>query len=163
MKIIGIDPGSRFCGYGVVEIEGSTLTHLDNGVIVPGAKRELAQRLVYIAEALEERLHEFRPDVAAVEETFVHKYAKSALVLGQARGAAIVTLARAGLEVNEYSPTKIKQAVVGYGRAEKEQVQHMVKILLNLPEVPEENAADALAVAICHGHGANVPMKMGSR
>ncbi len=160
MKIIGIDPGSRLCGYGVIRVEGSTISHLDNGVIVPDAKLALPRRLSFIAEALEERLDEFHPDVASVEETFVHRFPKSALVLGQARGAAIVTLARAGLEIHEYSPTKIKQAVVGYGRAEKEQVQHMVKVLLKLPEIPEENAADALAVAICHGHGMNVQSKM---
>ena len=150
MRIIGVDPGSRFLGYGIVEKQGSSLIHIDNGVIIPRAGETLPKRLYEIEKNLDEIIYLHRPDAASVEDVFMHKNWRSALTLGQARGAALVALARGNLEVNSYAPTAIKKAVVGNGRAAKEQVQHMVRIILGLPEVPEENAADALAMAICH-------------
>lgn len=150
MRIIGVDPGSRLTGYGIVEKHGSTLLHIENGVIVPQKNDPLPKRLYEIERTLEEVILLYRPDAAAVEDVFMHKNWRSALTLGQARGAALVALARGNLEVNAYAPTAIKKAVVGNGRAAKEQIQHMVRVILGLPEVPEENAADALAMAICH-------------
>lgn len=139
-------------GYGIVESEADRLVHIDCGVIVPPPKDPLSRRLFYIQEQLEGIIKETNPVQAAVEDVFFARNWRSALKLGQARGAALSALARFGLEVSEYAPAKVKQSVVGHGRAEKEQVQHMVRILLGLPELPEENAADALAVAICHLH-----------
>lgn len=150
MSILGIDPGSRFTGYGVVEKQAGRLLHIECGVIVPPPKAPLAERLCYISDHVAEVVARFKPESAAVEDVFFGKNWKSALALGQARGAALVALARAGLDVTAYAPTLVKQAVVGYGRAEKEQVQQMVRLLLGLPEIPEQNAADALAIAICH-------------
>ena len=159
MRIIGIDPGSRATGYGIVEESNSRLHHIDCGVIVPKAKATLAERLLVIQQGLEEVISSFRPEKAAVEDVFFARNWKSALKLGQARGAAIVALAKNGLEVTEYPATTVKQAVVGYGRADKRQVQEMIRILLGLPETPEENAADALAIAICHINSSRVDWK----
>lgn len=150
--MIGIDPGSRFTGYGIVDKKAGRLIHLDCGVIVPPPKEELGRRLLFIEEQLSVILSEHRPEAAAMEDVFYAKNWRSALTLGQARGAILAALARFGLSVATYSPTSVKKTVVGFGRAEKMQVQQMVKILLGLPEVPEENAADALAVAICRHH-----------
>ena len=152
MRVIGVDPGSRFTGYGVVEKSGSHLIHIDCGVIVPPGKAALAERLLYISDHLKTVLQQFTPDTAAMEDVFFSKNWRSALKLGQARGAALTALASANLTVSGYAPTMVKKAVVGNGRAEKTQVQQMIKVLLGLPEVPEENAADALAVAICRLH-----------
>ena len=149
LRIIGIDPGSRKCGYGIVERRGSETLHIDNGVMAPDPSLPLVLRILYIAKILRELIALHRPTAAAVEEVYFARNAKSALVLGQARGAAMLVLAESGLPIAEYAATRVKQTVVGYGKAEKTQVQHMVKLLLGLPEVPEENAADALAVAIC--------------
>lgn len=155
MRIIGIDPGSRFTGYGIVDKQAGRLVHIECGVIVPPAKAPLADRLFFIARELDAVLAQFRPESAGVEDVFFAKNWKSALALGQARGAALSSLGRAGLAVTAYAPTLVKQSVVGYGRAEKDQVQQMVRLLLGLPEIPEQNAADALAIAICHCNEAN--------
>ena len=151
MRILGIDPGSRATGYGVVELDGSALCHVESGVIRP-PKAALAVRLAHIFGELERVIAATRPDTGALEAIFASHNARSALVLGHARGAALLACGRAGLEVGEYAPSQVKGAVVGYGAAAKSQVQRMVQKLLGLPESPASDAADALAVAICHGH-----------
>ncbi len=152
MRILGIDPGSRATGYGLIRLEGNRLHHIDNGVIRPPQEFDLAQRLLHIYQELQIIIQNYAPDCSAIEQVFIGSNAQSALKLGQARGVAVLSAATADLNVAEYSPLQIKSAVVGYGRASKSQVQLMVKVLLKLPEVAQEDAADALAVAICHAH-----------
>lgn len=156
MRILGIDPGSRATGYGLIIKEGNRLIHLDNGVIRPPDKANLPERLHVIFGHLNDIISEYAPRQAAVEQVFMARNAQAALKLGQARGAAMLALAEAGLEIEEYSAMQVKSSVVGYGRASKNQVQQMVKALLNLPEVAQEDASDALAVAICHAHSNNL-------
>ncbi len=151
MRILGIDPGSRRTGYGVIETHGSRNVWVAHGTIQAG-EGTLPERLIAIFNAVVEIAREYQPIETAVEEVFVKLNIASALVLGQARGAAICALAQTGLPVYEYAPARIKQAVVGHGRAEKQQVQHMIKILLKLPQAPAVDAADGLACALCHAH-----------
>lgn len=160
MRIIGIDPGSRATGYGLIVKEGNRLIHVDNGVIRPPAKADLAERLLVIFQGLSDIINEYSPQYAAVEQVFMAQNAQAALKLGQARGAALLAAANAGLEVGEYSATQVKSSVVGYGRAAKSQVQQMVKALLNLPEIAQEDASDALAVAICYAHSSSLSRKL---
>ena len=155
MRILGIDPGSRATGFGVVEFEGSLLRHVASGVIRP-PEGALAARLAHIFAELERVIAATRPDGSALEAVFASHNARSALVLGHARGAALLACGRAGLDVGEYAPAQVKTAVAGYGAAAKTQVQRMVQKLLGLPESPASDAADALAVAICHGHSARL-------
>lgn len=151
MLTLGIDPGLGNTGYGVVEERDNRLIHLGGGVIQTKAPPPLAQRLHQIYTQLQAVIAEYRPQVVAVEEVFLAHNVKSAFKLGQARGAAILAAANCNLPVYEYSALAVKQAVVGYGRADKYQVQSMVKTLLNLQQLPEPNdMADALAIAICH-------------
>jgi len=152
MRVIGIDPGSRICGWGVVEDTTGPhkIQHVDSGAVFTDAKQELPQRLQAIYEGLRAAIRAFDPREAAVESVFHHKTAKSALVLGQARGVAILACVHEGLPVYEYTPMQIKQAVTGYGKADKRQVGLMVKSLLRLPEEAWVDTADALASAICH-------------
>lgn len=153
MRILGIDPGSEVTGYGVIEVEGTTYRFVEGGAIRPPRNRPFTQKLLYIAEQLEGVLSRLRPEAVAVEEAFAAVNPKSALTLGHVRGIVLLLAARAGLPVHEYSPLEVKNATVGYGRAEKQQVQRMVALLLKLPEIPEpHDVADALAVAICHAH-----------
>ncbi len=151
IRVLGVDPGSEVTGYGVIDSDGRSLTLVEfAGIRVP-AKSAFSDRLLVIARKLEEVIERLRPNVCAVEETFYAVNVKSALKLGHVRGAVLVTAARAGLEIAEYSPLEIKSAIVGYGRAEKQQVQEMVRILLSLKEPPTPlDASDALATAICH-------------
>lgn len=152
MRILGIDPGTRVCGYGVIESGGSQPRALDYGV-VRGRGRSVAARLQVIYDGLVEVIERCEPDVAALETAFFGKNARSALKIGEGRGVALVAAASRGLEVVEYTPAEIKKAVVGSGQADKSQVQHMVRMLLDLSELPSpEDAADALAIAICHLH-----------
>lgn len=160
MQILGIDPGSRATGYGLIRLEGNRLHHIDNGVIRPPEKADLAQRLLHIHQGLQAVIEQYAPDCSAIEQVFMAKNAQSALKLGQARGVAMLAAAGAGLDVAEYSPLQIKSAVVGYGRASKSQVQQMVKALLKLPEVAQEDASDALAIAICHAHTGSLSTKL---
>jgi crossover junction endodeoxyribonuclease RuvC len=152
MRVIGIDPGSRICGWGVIEESGGPqkLRHIDCGGVFVDPKLGLPERLRLIYEGLREQIRRCRPDEAALESVFHHKNARSALVLGHARGAALLACLHESLPIYEYTPAQIKQAVAGYGRAEKAQVAAMVKALLRLPEVAMADAADALAGAICH-------------
>jgi crossover junction endodeoxyribonuclease RuvC len=146
--IIGIDPGSRYTGYGVIQCNGNQYTHLHNGCIRITAENT-GERLQQVYEGVKEIVQLFKPDEASIEQIFMHQNPGSALKLGQARGAAIVAL---GLPINEYSARQVKLSVVGYGAAKKEQVQHMIKRLLNLSEDLQADAADALAIALCHAH-----------
>lgn len=149
--ILGIDPGSRKTGFGIIRVRGSRHEYVASGVIrLPVIA--LADRLKIIFDSVSEIIDSHGPQEVAVEEVFMAKSAGSALKLGQARGAAIVACVRHELIVAEYTARQIKQAVVGTGAADKEQVQHMVKILLKLPATPQEDAADALAAALCHAH-----------
>lgn len=148
--LMGIDPGSRITGYGLVKVEGTRYQHIESGCIKTDTKN-LAGQLRQIYLGIEAVVKQYQPGEVAVEEVFFHNNVKSALKLGQARGSAIVAVATTGLSVAEYSPREVKQAVVGYGAASKEQIQHMVKRLLNLKVDLQADAADALAIAICHG------------
>ncbi len=150
--ILGIDPGSRITGYGIVRMEGMHGRYLTSGCIRLNPGLPLAERLRAIYQSLGEIIRTHEPDEMAVEQVFMHRNPDSALKLGQARGAAILAGAMAGLPVAEYAATAIKQAVVGSGGADKQQVQHMVCALLQLPGKPQADAADALAVALTHGH-----------
>lgn len=152
MKILGIDPGTRITGYGLVEKRGNQLLHIDNGAIATRSNRDLADRLKTIHDGLAEIIEQYRPEAVAVEQIFVDRNVQSALKLGHARGTALLVGVNAGLPVFEYSATQVKSGVVGYGKASKNQVQQMVKMLLSLPEIAQEDASDALAVAICHAH-----------
>lgn len=152
MKILGIDPGSRITGYGIVTKEGNRLIHVDNGAIFTDSAKDFPQRLRKIYDGLTEVIGQYRPDMVAIENIFFSTNVQSALKLGQARGAAIVAGVNAGLPVYEYTALQVKQAVVGYGKADKGQVQKMLKALLNLPETAQADASDALAVAVCHAN-----------
>lgn len=156
MNVLGIDPGSRATGYGIIRKEGNRLIHLDNGAIFTSTSADFPSRLLQIYRGVSEIIDHFRPDAMAIEQVFFANNVQSALKLGQARGVAIVAGADAGLPVFEYSALQVKQAVVGHGRAAKEQVQQMVKILLKLPEIAQADASDALAVAICHANSAGL-------
>jgi crossover junction endodeoxyribonuclease RuvC len=150
MRVLGIDPGSRITGYGIVEQQGNRLVHVDNGAIFTDSATDFAGRLKRIFDGLSAVIAEYHPDQVAVENIFFSTNVQSALKLGQARGAAIVAAVHAGLPVAEYTALQVKQAVVGQGRAEKSQVQKMLKALLGLPEIAQTDASDALAVAVCH-------------
>lgn len=149
--ILGIDPGSRVTGYGVLEVRGSATVHVESGCIRTRGE-DLTERLGVIFLRLQEIVARLGPEEAAAEQIFMHRNAASALILGQARGAALAAMVSSRLRVVEYAPARVKQAVTGSGRADKQQVQEMVKRLLSLPERPPEDAADALAVALCHAH-----------
>ncbi|MEP4892023.1 MAG: crossover junction endodeoxyribonuclease RuvC [Aliiglaciecola sp.] len=160
--ILGIDPGSRITGYGVIKQTGNTFSYLGSGCIrVQGD--ELAPRLNQIYKGVTEIICQFQPQFFAIEQVFMAKNPDSALKLGQARGAAIVAATNAELPVSEYSARQIKQSVVGKGSAEKTQVQHMVTYLLKLSKTPQADAADALAVALCHGHSYQTLIKLAGK
>lgn len=152
MRILGLDPGLRRTGWGVIETRDNRLSHIANGTIVPPPKASTATRLTYLYDGVREVLGEHEPDAAAIEEVFVNRNAGSALKLGQARGVVFLAPSIAGLPVTEYAANLIKKAVVGAGHADKQQIDAMVRMLLPgcAPEGPD--AADALAVAICHAH-----------
>lgn len=151
--ILGIDPGSRFTGYGVIQKQGRNFIYLGSGCIKALSQGEdLGSRLQTIFSGVSELILQFKPDMFAIEQVFMAKNPDSALKLGQARGAAIVAATNSDLVIAEYSARQIKQSVVGTGGADKTQVQHMVKTLLKLPGTPQSDAADALAVALCHAN-----------
>ena len=152
MRILGLDPGLRTTGWGVVEIDGNRLRHVGNGAIPTDGGRSLAERLVQLFEGLADVIARYQPVEAAVEETFVNMNPASTLKLGQARGVGMLAAAHGGLRVVEYSPRLVKKTVVGTGKAAKVQVEAMVRILLPGCAVAGSDAADALAVAICHAH-----------
>ncbi len=154
MRILGIDPGLRTTGFGVIESEGSSLGYVASGTIKTDTVDigQLPARLKIIFDGVREITTRYQPDCAAVEIVFVNVNPQSTLLLGQARGAAITGLVSAGLEVSEYTALQMKKAIVGHGHARKEQVQDMVMRLLQLPGLPSKDAADALGLAICHAH-----------
>lgn len=152
IRIIGIDPGLRNMGWGVVESLGSSLTFVAAGTVRSDAKAELASRLCQLHDGLSEVLHCHMPHEAAVEQTFVNKDAKATLKLGQARGIAMLVPARSGLPVAEYAPNQVKKTVIGVGHGDKAQIKLMVNMLLPKASYDSDDAADALAIAICHAH-----------
>ncbi len=160
IRIIGIDPGLRRTGWGVVECLGSRLSFVAAGTIKPSEKAPLAERLCAIHDALAEVLASFVPDEAAVEATFVNRDAAATLKLGQARGVAMLVPARAGIAVAEYAPNAVKKAVVGAGHAEKQQIRMMVSVLLPRAKFDSDDSADALAIAICHAHHRSAAVQM---
>jgi crossover junction endodeoxyribonuclease RuvC len=150
VRILGVDPGSHKAGWGVIDVDGAKITHVDNGVIFLDDSRDLSVRLVDLCHRLKDRITTFRPELAVVEDVFVNKGARSALILGQARGAVLATLGLAGVPVRSIPTSVVKLRVAGRGRAEKMQVAEMVSAILGLKEVPFEDAADALAVALSY-------------
>lgn len=152
MRLIGFDPGLQTTGWGVIDVDGNRLSYVADGLVQTSPKASLSERLVELHAGLKDVIDEFRPDEAAVEETFVNKNAVSTLKLGQARGIVLLVPALAGLAVAEYLPNLVKKTVVGAGHAQKQQVEAMVKMLLPGAMVSGADAADALAVAICHAH-----------
>lgn len=152
IRILGVDPGLRRTGWGVVTIRGNELAFVAAGTVKAPLDGELASRLAALHEGLAEVVRSFAPDEAAVEQTFVNRDAAATLKLGQARGIALLVPAQAGLAVAEYAPNAVKKAIVGAGHAEKAQIRAMVRVLLPRAEFDTDDAADALAIAICHAH-----------
>ena len=152
VRIIGIDPGLRNTGWGIIAVDGVKLTYVADGALHSDAERPLAERLLQLHAQLLDVIRDFAPDEAAVEETFVNTDARATLKLGQARGALMLAPAMLNLPVSEYAPNTVKKAVVGAGHAEKDQVKHMVKLLLPKARMRTADSTDALAVAICHAH-----------
>lgn len=150
MIILGIDPGSRITGYGVINFSGNKAHYIDSGCIKMDLKASSAYRLKTIFEGIDYLIGIYKPEHFSIEQVFMHKNPNSALKLGQARGVSLCVAAMATLDIFEYSPTKIKQTVVGNGHATKDQINHMVCKILNLPKAPQTDAADALAIALCH-------------
>ncbi len=161
VRIIGLDPGLRRCGWGIIEAVDNRLSFVAGGTLTPPVDGSLASRLAVLAEGLNALLDLHRPDEAAVEETFVNAGARSALILGQARGVILVTPALRGLPVAEYAANLVKKSVVGTGHAAKDQVGLMVKTLLPTANFKGADAADALAIAICHAHHRVSARRMG--
>jgi len=161
MKILGIDPGYAIMGYGIIEMNGNHFNSCKYGTITTSSKTDMPDRLKFIYNELMEIIFCFEPEAASIEELFFNTNSKTALLASQARGVAVLACANSGIPVYEYTPLQIKQALVGYGRAEKEQVQIMVKTILNLKELPKpDDAADALAAAVCHGHSSGRVLKI---
>ncbi len=155
IRIIGIDPGLRRTGYGIIETLGNNLKFITSGTIRSDDSLSLASRLSTLYDGLSDVIHSFMPQEAAVEQTFVNKDATATLKLGQARGIALLAPAQAGLPVAEYAPNSIKKAVIGVGHGEKQQIHMMVKVLMPRANFDSSDAADALAIAICHAHNRN--------
>jgi len=151
MRILGVDPGLRNLGWGVIDVDGPRLRHVANGTC-KSKSGALGERLLELATGLRAAMGKYQPDCAAIEQTFVNRDGAGTLKLGQARGAALLVLAEAGLAVGEYAPNKVKKTVVGVGHAQKEQVGHMVRLQLPGVQIASADAADALAIAICHAH-----------
>ncbi len=155
MRILGIDPGYAILGYGIIDVKGNRFSVVDYGAILTDASMEMPIRLQALYSGLKELIHKYKPDEASIEELFFNNNAKTAILVGEARGVAVLACADGNLKIGEYTPLQIKQALVGYGRADKKQVQYMVKTMLNLESVPKpDDTADALAAAICHAHSA---------
>jgi crossover junction endodeoxyribonuclease RuvC len=161
MRVLGIDPGSQTLGWGVVKKDESFYRLIDYGTVKSSPKDHFAKRLAKIYDDLQDVIDRFKPDVLSIEEAFFAINVKVALKLGQVRGVVLLLAEKNSIEIAEYAPRLIKQTVVGYGNAEKHQVQEMVKILLKLPTIPQpHDAADALAIAICHFHHATFANKI---
>ena len=159
-RLLGLDPGLRRTGWGVIEVEGNHLIHIANGVVSSDSEKTIAERLVQLHSGILNLVRQFQPDEVAAEETFVNKNPESTLKLGLARGAVLLAPALSGIPVSEYAPNRVKKAVVGAGHANKNQVQVMVSNILPKILITNEDAADALAVAICHAHFVQNPILM---
>ena len=156
MRILGIDPGIAIMGYGVLDYQNNKFKVIDYGAVITTNKNSLPERLQMLDKGLNDLLELHKPDAVAFEELFFNQNAKTALIVGQARGVAVLSAQKKGIDIFEYTPLQVKQAVAGYGRADKKQVQQMVKMLLNMREIPKpDDAADGLAIAICHGHSSH--------
>ena len=161
MKVLGIDPGSKSLGWGIVEGNGLKYRGIAYGTVTSSPRHKFSRRLFKIYRDIEEVIKKFEPDTLSVEEAFYAHNVKVALKLGQVRGVVLLLGEKAGLDIAEYSPRLIKQTVVGYGNAEKHQIQEMVKILLKMEKTPQpHDAADALAIAICHFHNSRIDRKI---
>jgi len=158
VRILGLDPGSRICGYGVIDVDGRDMRYVECGILTAPAERSMEQRLGEIACGLKEVIAELAPQIAAVEDVFVHQNARSGLALAQARGMALAVIGLAGLVVASYPPASVKKAVSGSGKADKDQVARMVQALIGLKSLPRADATDALAVAITHGCAISRPV-----
>lgn len=162
MRVLGIDPGYAILGYGIIDVKGNSFSVVDFGSILTNTSMDMPSRLKTIYDQLTEIIDKYQPDEASIEELFFNNNAKTAILVGEARGVAVLACANGGLNIGEYTPLQIKQALVGYGRADKKQVQYMVKAMLHLESVPKpDDTADALAAAICHAHshGRNTLLK----
>ncbi len=153
MRVIGVDPGLRNMGWGIIDADGARISHVANGICTTRTG-DLAERLLSLHTQLSEILHQYQPETAAVEQTFVNKDGAGTLKLGQARGIAMLVPAQAGLSVGEYAPNAVKKTVVGVGHADKKQIDHMVRLQLPGVQIAGADAADALAIALCHAHHA---------
>ena len=151
MRILGLDPGSRYCGYGVIDDTGRTLRYIECGILTAPASRAMEQRLGEIARGMREVIDELAPEIVAVEDVFIHQNPRSALALAQARGMALAVIGLAGLRVASYPPAVVKKAIAGSGAAGKEQIARMVQALVGMRSLPRADATDALAIAITHG------------
>ncbi len=161
MRILGIDPGYAILGWGIIDVRGSRLRDVSHGAITTEAGEEMPVRLQRLYNGLMDIIAEYEPDEVSIEELFFNTNNKTAIFVGQARGVAILACVNSGVEVFEYTPLQIKQALSGYGRADKKQMQQLVKIMLNLNEIPKpDDTADALAAAICHGYTAGSRKRM---
>lgn len=161
MVILGIDPGTATTGYGIVKSEQGKIQMVDYGCILTKSSQDLEDRLVIIFDELTEVIKKFKPNMVAVEELFFASNAKTAISVGHARGVILLACAKAGVPAYEYTPLQVKQAVCGYGRGDKQQIQKMVKALLGLDKIPKpDDAADGLAIAICHAHSASLKFKV---
>lgn len=163
MIALGVDPGTRHLGWGVIRSEGNRLTHVAHGVIDASPSLSLARRLVVIDTELSRIIGKYRPEVGSVETLFFHRDVQAAAKLGHARGVVLLGLARAGVDVAEYAPAHVKLAIAGKGNADKKQVAHMIRTLLALDEPPRSDAADALALAVCHCRRAPIDAAMAAR
>ena len=157
MRILGVDPGYAIVGLGVIEYVGNKFKVIDYDKITTSSKDDLPERLKILYNEMTAYIDKFKPDAIAVEELFFNNNAKTAINVGQGRGVVLLAAAMSNIPIFEYTPLQVKQAVVGYGRATKEQVQQMVKVLLNLEKIPKpDDVADALAIAVCHAHSHNM-------
>ncbi len=164
MRILGIDPGYAILGWGIVDMKGNHFEVVSYGAVTTEAGEPMPDRLKVLYHSLMELIAEYEPEVAAIEELFFNTNSKTAIMVGQARGVAVLACANCGLEIEEYTPLQIKQALTGYGRADKNQVQMMVKTILHLKEAPKpDDTADALAAAICQGHSGDARKRLRKR
>ena len=162
MRVIGIDPGLRNMGWGIIDVAGPRISHVANGICHSKSTDDLPTRLLSLFDQLSQVVSEFQPETAAVEQTFVNKDAVATLKLGQARSVALLVPAKAGLPIGEYAPNAVKKAVVGVGHAAKQQVEHMIKLQLPGAKLAGADAVDALAIAICHSHYAQSNARLAS-
>ncbi|MEQ9617675.1 MAG: crossover junction endodeoxyribonuclease RuvC [Deltaproteobacteria bacterium] len=162
MRVIGIDPGTRVCGYGVLEFRNGEVTHIASGIITPASTLPIPERLKTVYDNIVKVIREHSPDVMSVEDIFFSKNVKSAIKLGEARGVALLAASSAGISIYEYSPTKVKLALTGRGRANKTEVQKMISRILGVSEFEAEDASDAVAIALCHINLSRIEKKLGS-